>query len=102
MVSYRKRGNVWQYEISYKDLDGKYKKLRKSGYHFKTDAEQAASKVRTHYLDVRQYKAGEITLSAYFNRWIKLYKRNSVSDVTLIKYQNTLQHIRRLFGKLKN
>ncbi len=26
MVSYRKRGEVWQYEISYKDINGKYKK----------------------------------------------------------------------------
>lgn len=99
MVSYRKRGNVWQYEISYKDLDGKYKKLRKSGFQLKSDAELAASQIRTDYVSVRQYKAGNITLAEYFQRWVNLYKRNSVSAVTLIKYDNTLNHIRRLFGK---
>ncbi|ERL63646.1 tyrosine-type recombinase/integrase [Schleiferilactobacillus shenzhenensis] len=100
MVSYRKRGKVWQYEISYKDLDGGYKKLRKSGFRLKSDAELAASQVKSLYADVRQFKAGEIPLSVYFERWITLYKRNSVSDVTFIKYENTLHHIRKIFGQM--
>ena len=33
MVSYQKRGKVWQYEISYKDLDGKFKKSASLGSH---------------------------------------------------------------------
>lgn len=101
MVSYRKRGNVWQYEISYKDLDGRYKKLRKSGFQLKSDAELAASQIRSNYVSIRQYNAGNISLAAYFQRWVNLYKRNSVSAVTLVKYDNTLNHIRRLFGKTK-
>lgn len=99
MVSYRKRGNAWQYEISYKDLDGKYKKLRKSGFQLKSDAEQAASEIKSSYISVRHYKAGDISLASYFDRWVKLYKVNSVSAITLIKYDNTLQHIRKLFGR---
>lgn len=99
MVSYRKRGNVWQYEISYKDFDGKYKKLRKSGFQFKSEAELAASEIKSNYISARHYKAGDIPLADYFSRWIKLYKANSVSSITLIKYYNTLQHIRRLFGR---
>ncbi len=31
MVSYQKRGKVWQYEISYKDLDGKFKNFASQG-----------------------------------------------------------------------
>ncbi|MFD1411357.1 tyrosine-type recombinase/integrase [Lapidilactobacillus gannanensis] len=100
MVSYRKRGKVWQYEISYKDLDGAYKKLRKSGFRLKSDAELAASQVKSLYADVRQFKAGEIPLSIYFERWINLYKRNSVTNVTFVKYENTLNHIRKIFGKM--
>lgn len=98
MVSYQKRGKVWQYEISYKDLDGKFKKLRKSGFPRKSDAELAASQVKSIYLDIKQYQAGAITLSEYFDRWIHLYKQNSVSSVTFIKYENTLSHIQQLFG----
>lgn len=99
MVSYRKRGNVWQYEISYKDLNGNYKKLRKSGFELKSDAERAASDIRSRYINVRHYQAGNVTLAEYFERWVELYKAKSVSAVTLIKYYNTLGHIRRLFGK---
>ena len=98
MVSYQKRGKVWQYEISYKDLDGKFKKLRKSGFPRKSDTELAASQVKSIYLDIKQYQAGAITLSEYFDRWIHLYKQNSVSSVTFIKYEHTLRHIQQLFG----
>ncbi|WP_179394509.1 tyrosine-type recombinase/integrase [Lacticaseibacillus absianus] len=99
MVSYRKRGNVWQYEISYKDPDGKYRKLRKSGFQLKSEAEIAASEIKSNYISARHYKAGDIPLADYFSRWVALYKANSVTAITLIKYQNTLQHIRRLFGR---
>ncbi|WP_056989643.1 tyrosine-type recombinase/integrase [Lacticaseibacillus camelliae] len=101
MVSYRKRGEVWQYEISYKDINGKYKKLRRSGFHLKSDAEMAASKVRTDFVDVRQYRNAELSLDDYFERWLKLYKQGSVSDITLNKYTNTLQHIKQIFGHIK-
>lgn len=101
MVSYRKRGEVWQYEISYKDINGQYKKLRRSGFRLKRDAELAASQIRIDFIDVRQYKDAELSLADYFERWLRLYKENSVSDVTLRKYTNTLQHIRKIFGDIK-
>jgi integrase len=100
MVSYRKRGESWQYEISYKDLDGTYKKLRKSGFQLKAEAELAASLIQSNYIDVRSYRNGNITLVAYFKKWVALYKESSVSEVTLVKYYNTLDHIRRLFGTI--
>lgn len=101
MVSYRKRGKVWQYEISYKDSDSHYKKLRKSGYKLKSDAQLAASQIQAYYIDIENYKAGKIPLSVYFERWINLYKVNSVSSITLIKYRTNLTHIRKLFGTMK-
>ncbi|WP_204122459.1 site-specific integrase [Lacticaseibacillus mingshuiensis] len=101
MVSYRKRGDVWQYEISYKDITGQYKKLRRSGFRLKSEAELAASQVRTDFVDVRQYRDADLSLAQYFERWIQLYKVHSVSDITLRKYTNTLQHIRIIFGDIK-
>lgn len=101
MVSYRKRGNVWQYEISYKDIDGKYKKLRKSGFIKKSDAVLAASQINTFYPTAHNAKNGEQLFSDFFEQWINLYKRNSVSKVTFIKYQNTLNHIKKIFNGIK-
>ncbi len=101
MVSYQKRGNVWQYEISYKDADGKYKKLRKSGFTRKSDAILAASKIQSEHPNLKTAKAGSETLVSYYERWIKTYKQNAVSPITYNKYQNTAKHARKLFGSLK-
>lgn len=101
MVSYQKRGNVWQYEISYKDADGKYKKLRKSGFTRKSDAILAASKIQSEHPNLKTAKAGSESLVSYYERWIKTYKQNAVSSITYNKYQNTAKHARKLFGSLK-
>lgn len=101
MVSYQKRGNSWQYEISYKDKDGKYKKLRKSGFALKSDAVLAASKLQSEYPNLRKIKTGSETLVHYYERWIKTYKLNAVSAITYNKYQNTAKHARKLFGNIK-
>lgn len=101
MVSYRKRGNVWQYEISYKDIDGKYKKIRKSGFKLKSEAILAASELQTIHPKLAKVRRSHQTLAQYFENWIKIYKKDIVSDITYIKYTNALTHIKRLFGNTK-
>lgn len=101
MVSFRKRGNVWQYEISYKDTDGVYKKLRKSGFKLKSDAILAASQIQANHPKLAKVKDSQQTLVNYFDNWIKIYKKNIVSDITYIKYTNASSHIKTLFGNTK-
>ncbi|MCO6543130.1 MAG: site-specific integrase [Lactobacillus sp.] len=101
MVSYQKRGKVWQYEISYKDTDGKYKKFRKSGFKLKSDAVLAASEVQIKQPLFSRYNTANQTLAIYFDNWIMLYKQNYVSNITYMKYQNTAKHIRQYFGNIK-
>ncbi len=101
MVSYRKRGNAWQYEISYKDKDGRYKKLRKSGFLLKSEAILAASKVQAEHPNLVTVKSGSETLVSYYKRWIQVYKQNAVTPITYDKYLNTAQHAAELFGSLK-
>ncbi|WP_338207903.1 tyrosine-type recombinase/integrase [Lactiplantibacillus paraxiangfangensis] len=101
MVSYQKRGNVWQYAISYKDQDGNYKKLRKSGFTLKSDAILAASQLQTEHPNLKTARSGNETLVNYYERWIKTYKLNAVSSITYNKYKNTAKHAKKLFGNLK-
>jgi len=101
MVSYRKRGNAWQYEISYKDRDGRYRKLRKSGFLLKSEAILAASKVQTEHPNLTTVKSGNESVVSYYKRWIKVYKQNAVTPITYNKYQNTAKHAAELFGNLK-
>ncbi|WP_125770447.1 site-specific integrase [Companilactobacillus furfuricola] len=101
MVSYRKRGKVWQYEISYKDQFGKYKKLRKSGFEHKSDAVLAASQMQLEYPNLSSAKSNEESLVNYYHRWINVFKKNNVTPITFNKYENTGKHIYEIFGNLK-
>lgn len=101
MVSYRKRGNVWQYEISYKDQFGKYKKLRKSGFQHKSEAILAASQIQIEHPNLSSAKSSEEPLVSYYKRWITIFKKSVVSKITYNKYQNTSKHIYEIFGDLK-
>ena len=101
MVSYQKRGKVWQYDISYKDKNGEYKKIRKSGFKLKSEAIHAASEIQASSLLLATNNQGNQSLSDYFIHWILLYKQNSVSNITFMKYQNTAKHIRKIFGDIR-
>lgn len=101
MVSYRKRGNAWQYEISYKDVEGRYRKLRKSGFLLKSEAILAASKMQAEHPNLTTVQSGSESLVSYYRRWIKVYKQGAVTPITYNKYENTAKHAAELFGDLK-
>lgn len=97
MARYTKRGKVWQYEISYKSQDGKYKKLRKSSFPKKSDAILAASEIEIKLGKGFKVNDKDILLSDYFRQWIKIYKKGKVSDITYLKYKNILMNIEKYF-----
>lgn len=96
MARFVKRGKSWQYEISHKTDDGQFKKIRKSGFKTKSDAKVAATDLE--YELARGYKVNskETTLYDYFESWMKLYKKNTVSEVTYRRYNTTLATIKNL------
>lgn len=101
MVSYRKRGHVWQYEISFKDTSGHYQKIRKSGFRFKSEAVTAASLMQVNNPNLTTYLRGQQSLIDYYKNWIVLYKKNNVSNITYMKYMSSAKHIHELFGETK-
>lgn len=97
MARYTKRGKVWQYEISYKTPEGKYKKIRKSGFPKKSDAILAASEIETKIGKGFKINEKDILLSEYFKSWMEIYKKGKVSDITYLKYDNILMNIEKYF-----
>lgn len=97
MARYTKRGKVWQYEISYKSQDGKYKKIRKSGFPKKSDAIFAASEIETKIGKGFAVHDKDILLSDYFRQWMDVYKKGKVSNVTYLKYETTAKNIEKYF-----
>ena len=104
MASYRKRENgKWEYRISYKSHDGKYKKAEKGGFPTKKAAQIAAAE-REKELLLPFYVSDDITLYDYFTQWSTIHKKPNISPVTWQVYQVTSRNIEKLFpgAKLKN
>lgn len=95
MARFIKRGNSWQYEISYKKQDGTHSKLRKSGFKTKREAKEAADEIEYNLKKGLQGDKQNILLSEYFKDWMNLYKKGVVSEITYRKYKDTLNNIER-------
>lgn len=97
MASFRKLSTGWQYRISYKDIDGKYKEKTKSKFKTKKEAEIEASKIEL------QLSQGVIvnntsSFADYFIEWAELYKKNTITLTTWNKYVYTHKKIILYFG----
>ncbi|HAP6927920.1 TPA: Arm DNA-binding domain-containing protein, partial [Enterococcus faecium] len=90
-----KRGNSWQYEISYKKDDGKYTKIRKSGFKTKGEAKDAANELEYNLNKGLKGDRKNLLLSDYFEDWMQLYKEGTVSPITYRKYEDTLMNIKK-------
>lgn len=101
MASYRKRENgKWEYRISYKTADGKYKKKEKGGFTTKKAAQIEASKVER-LLESDLQLDYDISLANYFDKWMEIYKKPNVSEITYKAYQNTSKKIKAMFNTRK-
>lgn len=96
-----KRGNSWQYEISYRKEDGKFTKLRKSGFKTKSEAKAAAVELEYEISKGLSAEKKNMFLADYFEDWMILYKKDSISPVTYKKYEDTLKSLQKLAPFLK-
>lgn len=100
MAYFRKRDNGWEYRISYKTPDGKYKQKSKSGFRTKALASAAANIAemqlgQTHSIDPN------ITFSDYLNTWMTTFKQPKLAKGTWRNYQQTLKIATTYFRKTK-
>lgn len=100
MAYFRKRENGWEYRISYKTPDGKYKQKSKSGFKTKALANQAAIEAerkiqKNIIIDENQ------TLAEYYDNWAKIHKKPNVTAITWKKYKYTGDKIKKYFKDIK-
>lgn len=94
MASYTKRGKTWQYRVN-RIVDGKRKQISKSGFKTKKEAQIAAAEFETNEKGYIQ-NVEEISLSAYFEKWIELYKKNTHKN-TYSRYLINLKKVQEYF-----
>jgi hypothetical protein len=100
MAYFRKRDNGWEYRISYKDKNGKYKQKSKSGFKTKKLAQAAAREIEEN-LSENILTDKDVTLYDFVKTWSNVYKRPHVKDKTWDTYTKNLKHIETYFGELK-
>lgn len=98
MARYVKRGKSWQYELSYKDQeDGKFKKLRKSGFKTKSEAIAEAAEIESNLAKGFKLKPIKMSFPEYFEHFINTYKKGSIRENTLKGYMSNLKRVQELF-----
>lgn len=100
MAYFRKQTNGWEYRISYKAPDEKFKLKTKSGFRTKNEAVQAAAKVELD-LEARQQIDEDITFADYFKKWYSIHKQPIISTGTLKHYETAYIAILKYFGNRK-
>lgn len=96
MATARKRGKVWQAEISLKNSDGKFIKKRKSGFRTKTEAMQYAQE-QERLVKQGYFQNNDYLIADYFKEWMDLYKKPIVSHRTYTKYETSYNSIKEYF-----
>lgn len=97
MASFEKRGKSWRYVISYKDEQGKYKRLTKDGFKTKKEAQTHANELE--YNLKRGYDiSNDVVFVDYFKQWYDINKKPHVSKSTLNRYESAHAHLKNYFG----
>lgn len=100
MAYFRKRANGWEYRISYKTPDGKFKQKSKSGFRTKALASAAAIEAERQ-LNYNIFEDDQLTLYDYFKSWSEIYKRPHITEKTWQSYLQTQRHITTYFPNTK-
>ncbi|KKI85336.1 recombinase XerC [Shouchella clausii] len=83
MAFYRKRGNKWEYRISYIDRrTGKPKETSKGGFRTKKEAQLAAVEAESKIQHFGFAENGRETIKKYMEDWLEVYKKPYVEKIT--------------------
>ncbi|MED5052656.1 site-specific integrase [Anoxybacillus rupiensis] len=93
MASFRKRGDKWEYRISYKDpFTQKYKTRSKGSFNTKKEAQLAAAEMER--LLREGFELTDESLKSYLEIWLQEYKKGAISKNTFeLHKQNIKKHI---------
>ncbi len=100
MVSVRKRGNVYQYQFDIAPVDGKRKRITKSGFKTKGEAEKAGIIAYNEYTQTgHNFTPSTISYSDYLDYWLKEHCEINLRYHTIQAYSNIIKnHIKPNIG----
>lgn len=100
MVSVRKRGNVYQYQYDIAPINGKRKRVTKSGFKTKSEAEKAGMIAYNEYMQTgHDFKPSTMSYSDYLDYWLKEHCYINLKYHTIQAYENIIKnHVKPRLG----
>ncbi len=100
-ITYRKRGNGWEYRIRYVDpITSKSKEKSRMGFRTKPEAKRSAEDMQRKLQD--GYDQSDILLKDYLDFWLEEYKVGNVRKNTLDTLKVSIKnHIKPHFGSIE-
>lgn len=95
--------NNWEYRFEAASVDGKRKQISKSGFKTKKEALEEGTKALAEYNRTgKHFEPSEISVSDYFDYWLKNYCEANVSDNTSGAYSSIINnHLKPRIGMYK-
>lgn len=98
MAYIQKRGNSWQAQISWYDLQNKRRYKTKSGFLTKTAAKKWANEMEVAKQD-SQISDQDPIFADYFKSWYETYKTPGKSNSTKRRYKKIYSQLKKILAK---
>lgn len=93
MVNVRKRGNVYEYNFEVAKIEGKRKRISKSGFKTKAEALKQGMIAYNEYLNTgRNIKTNEMSYSDFLDYWIDNHCKINLKYHTIEAYSNIVKN----------
>ena len=103
MVNVRKRGNVYEYNFDVAKIEGKRKRISKSGFKTKAEALKQGTIAYNEYLNTgRKFVSNEMSYSDFLDYWIDNHCKINLKYHTIEAYSNIVKtHLKPNLGFYK-
>ena len=93
MVNVRKRGNVYEYSFDVAKIEGKRKRVSKSGFKTKAEALKQGTIAYNEYLNTgRNIKTNEMSYSDFLDYWLNNHCKVNLKYHTIEAYSNIVKN----------
>ena len=103
MVNVRKRGNVYEYNFNVAKIEGKRKRISKSGFKTKAEALKQGTIAYNEYLHTgRKFVSNEMSYSDFLDYWLENHCKINLKYHTIEAYSNIVKtHLKPNLGFYK-
>ena len=103
MVNVRKRGNVYEYNFDVAKIEGKRKRITKSGFKTKAEALKQGTIAYNEYLNTgRKFVSNEMSYSDFLDYWLDNHCKINLKYHTIEAYSNIVKtHLKTNLGFYK-